>query len=148
MKTKKILKRLLNFNFILIFFFLLFFVLKNITLAQNPPGLREQIKTNMSQAGTNAGYYVESAGTADEAATAALVGQIIAVILSFLGVVFLVIIIYSGFQWMTAGGNEETITKAKKRIVNSVIGLVIVFTAYLITYFITNVLIETTYYAF
>ncbi len=126
----------------------LFFIINGLALAQNPPDLREQIKTNVSQAGINAGYNVESVGTADPIETAYFIGQIIAIILGFLGVIFLGLIIYSGFQWMTAGGNEETITKAKKRIINSVIGLVIIFTAYLITYFITNVLISTTGYAY
>jgi len=41
-------------------------------------------------------------------------------------------IIFSGFQWMTSGGNEEVITKAKKRIVSSVIGVSVILCAYII----------------
>ncbi|MFA5359196.1 MAG: pilin [Patescibacteria group bacterium] len=50
-----------------------------------------------------------------------------------LGVIFLIIILYAGFRWLTAGGNDEQVGAAKKLIMNSVIGLVIIFLAYIIT---------------
>lgn len=65
-----------------------------------------------------------------------LVASIIKIALSFLGIIFLVLIIIAGFNWMTAGGNEEQIKSAQSRIKNAVIGLVIVLMAYAITYFI------------
>ncbi len=67
-----------------------------------------------------------------------VIGNIIEIILSFLGVIFLILTIYGGFLWMTASGNDEQIGKAKKLIKNSVIGIVIVFGAYVITSFIIN----------
>lgn len=57
-------------------------------------------------------------------------------VLSIVGVIFLVLIIYGGVQWMTSGGNEQRIALAKKILTTSVIGLVIVITGYSITYFI------------
>jgi len=63
-------------------------------------------------------------------------GNFIEILLSFLGVVFIVLIIYGGFMWMTAQGNETQVEKAKKIIVNSVVGVVIVMLAYAITYFV------------
>ena len=36
--------------------------------------------------------------------------------LQLLVLIFLIIIIIAGFRWMTAGGNEETVAKAKKHI--------------------------------
>lgn len=65
-----------------------------------------------------------------------LTGRIINFILTFVGVIFLILTIYAGFLWMTAGGNEETVKKAKKWLVNSVIGLAIILSAYSITNFI------------
>jgi hypothetical protein len=47
-----------------------------------------------------------------------------------------VITIIAGYQWMTAGGNEEQVAKAKKNISNAVIGLIIILAAYAITWFI------------
>lgn len=63
-------------------------------------------------------------------------GGIIGVILSFVGVLFLGLMIYAGLMWMTSQGNEQQVTKAKDLITNSVIGLIIVFAAYAITVFI------------
>ncbi len=69
-----------------------------------------------------------------------IVIDIIQTVLGFLGLLFVVLIIIAGFQWMTAGGNADTTTKARQRITNAVIGLVIVLAAYSITWFvITNI---------
>jgi hypothetical protein len=58
--------------------------------------------------------------------------------LGFVGVIFLVLTIFAGFTWMTAAGNTEDIEKAKKMLEAAIIGLVIVFSAYAITYFVTS----------
>jgi Type IV secretion system pilin len=60
---------------------------------------------------------------------------IIRTALQLIGIVFLVLMLYAGFLWMTAGGNEESVTKAKNIIKASIIGLAIIFAAYSITYF-------------
>lgn len=69
-------------------------------------------------------------------------GQIIAVViqaaLSLLGIIFLIIIVFAGYRWMTAAGNEESIQKAQDSIKRAIIGLVIVLMAYAITYFVFN----------
>ncbi len=64
------------------------------------------------------------------------IARIINIVLSFLGIIAVVLIIFAGFQWMTAGGNEEQIKKAKGLLKNAVIGLVIILMAWSITYFI------------
>ena len=64
------------------------------------------------------------------------VKRILAVLFSFLGIVFFVLTTYAGWQWMTAGCNEEQVDKAKKLLRNSVIGLGIIFAAYIISYFV------------
>lgn len=63
-------------------------------------------------------------------------GQIISFVLSFVGILFLGLMIYSGLLWMTAQGNETKVTKAKDLLINAVVGLIIVFAAYAITAFI------------
>lgn len=67
-----------------------------------------------------------------------IVANVINVALSILGTILLVIIIYAGFLWMTAGGNDERITQAKKLIMNGVVGLAIVLSSYAITYFVVT----------
>ncbi len=63
---------------------------------------------------------------------------IIRVLLGLTSMVLIALIIYAGFLWMTAGGNEEQVTKGKTTIRNATIGLVIIISAYSITVFITN----------
>ncbi len=65
-----------------------------------------------------------------------VVAGLIQAVLGLLAIIFLILIIWSGFEWMTAGGNEEKISQAKKRLKNSFIGLVIILAAYGITYFV------------
>ncbi|MFA6393484.1 MAG: pilin [Patescibacteria group bacterium] len=64
------------------------------------------------------------------------IGMIINIALSLLGVIFLALLIYAGFEWMTARGDEAKVTKAKDIMKNAVIGLVIVLAAYVISYFV------------
>lgn len=72
------------------------------------------------------------------------VANIINILLGFLGVIAVVIILYAGFRWMTAAGNEEAIGQAKKMMGAAVIGLVIVLTAYAIAAFVVGNLINET----
>ena len=64
------------------------------------------------------------------------VGQVIGFVLSFVGVLFLILMIYAGLTWMTAGGNKEQVGKAKSLMINAVLGLIIVMGAYALTAFI------------
>lgn len=77
----------------------------------------------------------------DEFALSRTVGGIIRGVLSVIGVLFLVLTIYAGVLWMTASGNEEKVSKAKKIISSSLIGLVIVVAAYGITALVFNFII-------
>ncbi len=75
-------------------------------------------------------------GSADLKAT---VINILQWALGLLALVAVVMIIAGGFMWMTAGGNEEKIEKAKKLISAAVIGLIIVLLAWAIVIFVVGV---------
>jgi hypothetical protein len=62
-------------------------------------------------------------------------GNVLAIFLSFLGVIFLALMIFAGWKWMTAQGNESEVESAKKILRDAIIGLVIVLGAYAITMF-------------
>ncbi len=64
------------------------------------------------------------------------IGFGISLILSLLATIFLVLMVIAGFKWMTAGGNQEVISKSGKSIKEAIIGLIIVLAAYSITWFI------------
>jgi len=70
--------------------------------------------------------------------------KIVRAALAFLGVLAVLIVMYGGFIWMTAAGNAERIEKAKKILVNGLIGLVIILTSVGITTFIINQLLKAT----
>jgi hypothetical protein len=72
-----------------------------------------------------------------------VIGKVISVALSLLGVLFLGLILYGGFLWMSDQGNEDNVDKAKKIIKMATIGLIIVASSYAISYFIMNSLINT-----
>ena len=68
------------------------------------------------------------------------IARIINIVLGFLGVMAVIMIIISGFQWMMAGGNEQSVTDAKSRLKNAIIGLAIVLAAYVIVGFTVKAL--------
>ena len=65
-----------------------------------------------------------------------IVATIIQTFLSLLGIIFLVLMIYGGYLWMTDRGAAERVEKSKKVIQAAVIGLIIVMGAYAISYFV------------
>lgn len=68
----------------------------------------------------------------------AIVTRVINVLLGLLAAIAVSLAIYGGFIWMTSGGNEEKISKAKKILKNAVIGLAIILAAWGIVTFIFN----------
>ena len=73
-----------------------------------------------------------------------VVARIINVALSILGTIAVVLIVYAGFLWMTAGGNDDQAGKARSIIFASIIGLVIILSAYAISTFVVKNVYEAT----
>ncbi len=119
--------------FILITFVILFFGIINIVLAEE---FDFEENSGLIDTGQGAGYDTDSLVYDSESALNNTIGNIIKAALSFLGVIFLILMIYGGFLWMTAKGNEEEVTKAKNLINAAIIGLIIVVSAYAISYFV------------
>ena len=68
-----------------------------------------------------------------------VIGKFVGALLAFVGVIFFILMIYGGFTWMIARGNEAEVTKAKDMITAAIIGLIIVLAAYGITKYIGDV---------
>ncbi|HNW55901.1 MAG TPA: hypothetical protein PKN62_02385 [bacterium] len=77
-----------------------------------------------------------SAGLKRNGTLSSRVGEIIGVLLGFVGVAFLVLIIYAGFTIMLANGNKTKVDEGRKMITGAVTGLIIILSAYAITAFI------------
>lgn len=71
---------------------------------------------------------------------AVIIGIVIQAFLGIVGSVALVMMVYGGFQWLTAAGNEEKIKKGTQTMLWSVVGLVLVFASYLLVSTIFTVL--------
>ena len=70
------------------------------------------------------------------------ISVILNVVLSFLGVIFLILIIYAGVRWMIAKGNEQKVTQAQDILEDSVIGFIVVASASAISYFILGTFVS------
>ncbi len=104
-----------------------------ISFAQQPePDLQKEVLEQMGKTG-QVGY---QKGTPTKLDLLILIGQIINTALSFVGLIFFILLVYGGFLWATAGGNEEKVTKAKRIIKNGAIGVIVALSAYAISYFI------------
>lgn len=86
------------------------------------------------------GIDLPSGGTDVETTSQIIVGKVINAFLSIFGILFLVLIIYGGYKWMMASGREDEVQKAKDTIRAAIIGLIIVLSAYAITFFVTQAL--------
>jgi len=95
-----------------------------------------------SQAQTKALEGLETSGASMKSTGAVNVLTIISKAISFLitilGVYFLVSLVRAGFMWMTAGGEVEDVTKAKKIIFSSAIGMIICIGAYSISSYVVG----------
>ncbi len=108
---------------------LLFFIL--IGLALTRPTLAQLRSSQQAVNVTTA-----SAGVNEGAGLVTIIGRIINVALGFVGIILLIILLYSGYEYMTAGGNPDKVQKATKRIKNAIIGLLIIFFSFAIVNFI------------
>lgn len=69
-------------------------------------------------------------------------GTFIKASLAIVGTIFLVLMVYGGFLWMTARGAEDQITKSKETIIAAMIGIGVILAAYAITNLVTSGLIS------
>lgn len=70
------------------------------------------------------------------------IGSIVQAAMAFLGIIFTALLVYAGFYWMIARGDEEKVKKAQSIIRASIIGLVIVLASYSISFFVLEALLS------
>lgn len=72
------------------------------------------------------------------------IGALIKTVIRFLGIIAVIVVLYGGFRWMTASGNDEKVAEAKRILIAGLIGLAIVLTALAITTFVINQILGAT----
>ncbi len=119
---------------VMTFVFALALVVPTVTFATTPTA--NGIPTEFG--GTDASF----GGTLDQAAgngdLVGLITEVMTWLFSFLGILAVLVILYGGFKWMTAGGDDDKVGEAKKLIINGIIGLIIILSAYAIATFVFN----------
>ncbi len=99
--------------------------------------LSSNMTTNMDQQSKS---FLQNSGFNSSTNAQSIIGLVIQAFLSLLSIIFIILILYAGFNWMTAGGDEKKVEDAKGTIQRAVIGLVIIIAAFAITYFVFNAL--------
>lgn len=68
------------------------------------------------------------------------IGEVIKIILGLLGIIFLSMVVYAGFKWLTAAGDEKKVGDAINIINHALFGLAIVVGAYVITHWVVDMI--------
>lgn len=64
--------------------------------------------------------------------------------LAFVGLIFVIVIMYGGFQYLTSGGSEEKMEKGKTLIGRATVGMAIVLSSYAIAAFVSRQIVRIT----
>lgn len=75
----------------------------------------------------------DGAGIRAETTLDVAVGSAISIVLSLVGLIFLILMVYAGVLWLTARGEQSQVDKARKMISTTIIGLILTISAYAIT---------------
>lgn len=90
--------------------------------------------------GSTLANFANNAGFGNEAQTPeSYIGLILISFFSILGVISIILIIYSGYLWMTARGNEAQVTKAKENLWQVIMGLIFIIGGYALTTFLLKI---------
>lgn len=125
--------------FLIFFIFTLFIVAKNV-FADGGESTLAGLKTAAETGYDVSGIDDDESGIVTNIPKA--IGKIVGIFLQFVGTIFFLLMIYGGFTWMLARGNEQSVQKAKDIIEASIVGMVIVFAAYAFVAFIGTQLVE------
>ncbi len=69
-----------------------------------------------------------------------IVMRLISIGMGFVSIVMVLLVLSAGARWMTSGGDEEKVKTAQKTLINAVVGLLIMLSAYSIVSFVIRAL--------
>ena len=73
-----------------------------------------------------------------------LLAGLVQVAISLVGIIFFVLIIYGGYLWLSAGGNEEQVKKATQILKSAIVGLIIALLSFMIVRAVASLLFQAT----
>jgi hypothetical protein len=66
------------------------------------------------------------------------IATVVNIVLGFAGILAMIYVIYAGIKWISAQGNEEEVKTAKRIIRDAVIGIAVIFLAYVAVNFVIS----------
>jgi len=92
-----------------------------------------KFQDSLGGAGGKIGYDVDKPGekTNTKEKIADIIGKIVAAVISFIGLIFFILIFMGALDIIGAGGDDEKVLDGKKKIKNGAIGILLVFAAYM-----------------
>lgn len=88
--------------------------------------------TELGKAGSSSG--VVKGGEPRDPRT--IIFEVVRALMTFIGTILMIVIMYAGYLWWSARGNDEQVKKAKSTLLNAVIGLIILMGSYGLLIFI------------
>lgn len=73
-----------------------------------------------------------------------VIGKALSILMSILGLIFLIIVAYGGVKWMTAKGESKEVEDARSMIIQGAIGLAVTLATYSIAYYVIQQVTEAT----
>ena len=130
----------MNYKYFLIILGLIFVssVAGNVCLASNV-----NIDSSLNTAAKESGLSDYENNKADpEQRLAEVVVKYVVVAMQYLSLVFLILVVYAGLKWMTAGGQQKNLEEARKTMIHAAIGLAATLLSYSIVHWILTNFIE------
>jgi len=123
----------------ILFFFLLFltysgFILSTPEVSADSLWEKQVGRTEMGRP------FGESGGDARDIRV--IVIYVIKVFLTFVGIIMLILMMWAGFKWMTAAGNDEQVKEAKSQIKAAIIGFIIIILSHLLVIYIGECVLD------
>lgn len=84
--------------------------------------------------------YSQTGGKFIGGTPAEIIARIINYVMGFIGILLVGLIVYGGIMYMTSAGSEDKIKSAKAILTYSIIGIVVIFAAYLIAQYVIGAL--------
>ncbi len=85
--------------------------------------------TDKAQAGLKASADTAGFSTA-KAEPAEVIGKALNILISVLGIIFVILVVYGGVTWMTATGNADQVKKARSMIIEGALGMAVTLASY------------------
>jgi hypothetical protein len=99
-----------------------------------PPPPKSHVQDGLNAAGGSAADYDSS----EKGTFRSTLQKIINILLFIIGIIAVIVIVISGIQYVTSGGNAEQASKAKNGIIFAVVGIIVAVMAYAIVGFVVD----------